>query len=246
MKKRKILLLLALVILLTLSKYKTIKAGNILTTTATTSDERNIHISGTTDPSIYAVILGIYSMDLEFFIITHNPSVTEEEIQQYIQSHPNLQLYTLMDIRSIEVANGTFDTTIDLGPNQNLDIKNYKSLLYVYASDYDGGNKLETIVQYINNAPTNQVTESEKSTEETANTTNEPTTTIEGSNESEVITEIESTRKADLAGDADNIDNNIDNNNVNTSDSSRPFIYSLLLLMSITLFFNLRKNKDLL
>lgn len=243
MKKRKILLLLALVILLTLSKYKTIKAGNILTITATTSDERNIHISGTTDPSSYAVILGIYSIDLEYLNIMHNPYITEEEYLQYIQSHPNTQPYTLMDIHSIEVTNGTFDATIDLGPNQNLDIKNYKSILSVYASDYDGGNKLETIVQYINNPQTNQVTESEKSTEEIANTTTEPTTTIEESSESEVITEIESTRKADLAGDSDNIDNN---NNVNTSDSSRPFIYSLLLVMSITLIFNLRKNKDLL
>lgn len=242
MKNRKILLLLALVILLTLSKYEAIKAGNILTITATTSDERNIHISGTTDPSSYAVILGIYSMDQVYFNLMHNPYLTEEEYQQYtqyIQSHPDLQLYTLMDIHSIEVTNGTFDTTIDLGPNQNLDIKNYKSILYVYASDYDGGNKLETIVQYINNTPTNQVTESEKSTEETTNTTTKPTTTIEESSESEVITEIESTRNADLAGDADN--NN--NNNVNTSDSSRPFIYSLLLLMSITLIFNLRKNE---
>ncbi|WP_027437981.1 hypothetical protein [Lachnospira multipara] len=228
MKKTRIIFLLSLVILIISTLYVPVKAGNLLSIEATTSDTRNIHISGTTDSDVYAIILRIYYLE------NVNTITTEKE---FIAAHKTV------DVRSIEVTNGTFDSTIDLGKEFN--IFGYNGLL-VYASDYDGGNKLETIVQYINNAPTNQVTESEKSTEETANTTTEPTTTIEESSESEAITEIESTRRADLAGDADNIDNNIDNNNVNTSDSSRPFIYSLLLVMSITLIFNLRKNKDLL
>lgn len=220
MKKTKIIFLLSLVILIISTLYVPVKAGNLLSIEATTSDTRNIHISGTTDSDVYAIILRIY------YIENADTITTEDE---FIAAHKTL------DVRSIEVTNNTYDLTIDLG--QEFNISGYNGLL-VYASDYDGGSIQRTVVQYINTTPTNSDSDTSSNKEE-SNTITEVTTDI--SFEENIETEAISI--------SENVTTNTQNekaanDNIDTGDFSKPVFYLILSLIILSvIILELNKNK---
>lgn len=220
MKKTKIIFLLSLVILIISTLYVPVKAGNLLSIEATTSDTRNIHISGTTDSDVYAIILRIY-------YVTNFDTITTED--EYIAAHKTV------DVRSIEVTNNTYDLTIDLG--QEINISGYNFLL-VYASDYDGGSIQRTVVQYINTATTNSDSETTSNKEE-SNTITEVTT--DNSFEENIETEAISI--------SENVTTNTQNekaanDNIDTGDFSKPVFYLILLLIILgVIILELNKNK---
>lgn len=220
MKKTKIIFLLSLVILIISTLYVPVKAGNLLSIEATTSDTRNIHISGTTDSDVYAIILRIY-------YVTNFDTITTED--EYIAAHKTV------DVRSIEVTNNTYDLTIDLG--QEINISGYNFLL-VYASDYDGGSIQRTVVQYINTATTNSDSETTSNKEE-SNTITDVTT--DNSFEENIETEAISI--------SENVTTNTQNekaanDNIDTGDFSKPVFYLILLLIVLgVIILELNKNK---
>lgn len=220
MKKTKIIFLLSLVILIISTLYVPVKAGNLLSIEATTSDTRNIHISGTTDSDVYAIILRIY------YIENADTITTEDE---FIAAHKTL------DVRSIEVTNNTYDLTIDLGQEYN--ISGYNGLL-VYASDYDGGSIQRTVVQYINTATTNSDSETTSNKEE-SNTITEVTT--DNSFEENIETEAISISE-DVTANTQN--EKAANDNIDTGDFSKPVFYLILLLIVLgVIILELNKNK---
>lgn len=220
MKKTKIIFLLSLVILIISTLYVPVKAGNLLSIEATTSDTRNIHISGTTDSDVYAIILRIY------YVTNYDTITTEDE---YMAAHKTL------DVRSIEVTNNTYDLTIDLG--QEFNISGYNALL-VYASDYDGGSIQRIMVQYINTTPTNSDSDTTSNKEE-SNTITEVTT--DNSFEENIETEAISI--------SENVTTNtqnekVANDNIDTGDFSKPVFYLILLLIVLgVIILELNKNK---
>ncbi|WP_027431039.1 hypothetical protein [Lachnospira multipara] len=220
MKKTKIIFLLSLVILIISTLYVPVKAGDLLSIEATTSDTRNIHISGTTDSDVYAIILRIY------YIENADTLTTEDE---FIAAHKTI------DVRSIEVTNNTYDLTIDLG--QEFNIFGYNGLL-VYASDYDGGSFKSTIVQYINTSPTNSDSDTTSNKEE-SNTITEVTTA--NSFEENIETEAISI--------SENVTTNTQNekaanDNIDTGDFSKSVFYLILLLIVLgVIILELNKNK---
>lgn len=220
MKKTKIIFLLSLVILIISTLYVPVKAGNLLSIEATTSDTRNIHISGTTDSDVYAIILRIY------YVTNYDTITTEDE---YIAAHKTI------DVRSIEVTNNTYDLTIDLG--QEFNISGYNALL-VYASDYDGGSIQRIMVQYINTTPTNSDSDTTSNKEE-SNTITEVTT--DNSFEENIETEAISI--------SENVTTNtqnekVANDNIDTGDFSKPVFYLILLLIVLgVIILELNKNK---
>ena len=225
MKKTKIIFLLSLVILIISTLYVPVKAGKLLSIEATTSDTRNIHISGTTDSDVYAIILRIY------YVTNYDTITTEDE---YIAAHKTV------DVRSIEVTNNTYALTIDLG--QEFNISGYNALL-VYASDYDGGSIQRIMVQYINTTPTNSDSDTTSNKEE-SNTITEVTTANSFEDNS-----FEENIETEAISISENVTTNtqnekVANDNIDTGDFSKAVFYLILLLIVLgVIILELNKNK---